>query len=182
MQVWRVDPQTLAIGGLDPLLCELLQQIPLHADPEDHPAARARLFSPPAAAGEEPALHADWQEYVEPELRQLFESALETVRRDLAGFPPPTPAREYTLRIPIAHLDAWLNALNQARLALAARHEVTERDMERVPAKAARATSPSSRSRFTALLQECILRELAAVTRSCCRKCVQNPCAPRRSG
>jgi hypothetical protein len=34
-----------------------------------------------------------------------------------------------TLRIPAKHADAWLNALNQARLALAAKYDFTDGEL-----------------------------------------------------
>lgn len=162
MEVRREDPQTVAISGLNLLLCELLQQIPVSAEPEGDAAAEARLFPSPMAGDAESDFRADWQEYVQPGLRQLFESALETVRRDLADFPPAEPALEHTLRIPVAHLEKWLNALNQARLALAARHNVTERDMDRVPREGSTRDLAIFQIHLYGLLQEWFLRELEA--------------------
>ena len=65
---------------------------------------------------------AEWKLYVEPELRRLFESATETVASDLQQLNGnEKPFANCTLRIPVEHTDAWLNALNQARLVIAAK-------------------------------------------------------------
>jgi hypothetical protein len=119
----------LEVREIDPFLAELLRQIPESAQPKDSPAAEARLFSAPAAASEKD-LCAEWKVYVEPELRRLFQSATETVRQDLAQLQgTEKPFANCTLRIPLAHADAWLSALNQARLAIAASYEFSEGDL-----------------------------------------------------
>lgn len=128
---------------LEPFFIDLLSRIAASGRPGDNPAARERLFSAPVAAGE-PHFREDWKEYVEPELRNLFRTAQETVENDLAGLPrnqtdwtgdiealeevafAPT---EHRLSIPREHADAWLSALNQARLVIAARRGFNERDM-----------------------------------------------------
>ncbi len=72
----------IEISELDPLLAELLRQIPASANPDGAPAAEQRLFSPPTN-GKETELCAEWKMYVEPELRRLFQTATETVAADL---------------------------------------------------------------------------------------------------
>src|SRR5438094_702663 len=117
MEICRQD-QALEIRELDPFLAELLRQVPESAQPKDSPAAEERLFSAPAAP-EEKDLCAEWKVYVVPELRRLFQSATETIRQDLEQLQcTGKPFANCTLRIPLAHTDAWLNALNQARLAI----------------------------------------------------------------
>lgn len=130
---------------IEPFFLDLLCRIGESGRPGDDPAACERLFSAPAAAGEK-SLCDDWKEYVEPELRDLFRSAQETVERDLAGLPQArtdwtgdVDALEeaafsptgHCLSIPREHADAWLSALNQARLVIAARRGFGEDDMER---------------------------------------------------
>lgn len=128
---------------IEPFFLDLLGRISESGRPGDNPAARERLFSAPAGAGD-PSICDDWKEYVEPELRTLFRTAQETVDNDLAGLPKSqtdwtgdidaleevafTPT-EHRLSIPRAHADAWLSALNQARLVIAARRGFDERDM-----------------------------------------------------
>jgi hypothetical protein len=130
MQLARIDPQTVALTGLDPFICGLLQQIVPSASPGDHPAARARIYSSPTA-GAEPEFDADWQEYVEPDLREHFEASRSLVERDLANLATADGEELASLHIPVAHLDSWISALNQARLVLAERHEITAKDMRR---------------------------------------------------
>jgi hypothetical protein len=130
MQLARIDPQTVALTKLDPFVCGLLRQIVPSASPGDHPAARARIYSAPTAGGE-PEFEADWQEYVEPDLREHFEASRSLVERDLAKLQLPEGEAFGSLRIPVVHLDSWINALNQARLVLAEQHSITEADMQR---------------------------------------------------
>ncbi len=111
---------------IDPLIAELLGILPQCAAPEDD-AARQRIFSTPTA-GQDTAADEDWHEYVEPDLRELFQSHTDTVAADLA-----TMDRQgdlFTLTIPLENGRAWVHTLNQARLALAARHGLTEGDTE----------------------------------------------------
>jgi hypothetical protein len=130
MQLARIDPQTVALTRLDPFVCGLLRQIVPSASPGDHPAARARIYSSPTG-GAEPEFEADWQEYVEPDLREHFETSRSLVERDLATLELPPEEEFASLHIPVAHLDSWISALNQARLVLAEQHNVTESDMQR---------------------------------------------------
>lgn len=128
MEICRQDGD-IEISDLDPFLAELLRQIPASSDPEGVPAARQRLFSLPADASETKICE-EWKLYVEPELQRLFRSATETVTEDLkqlGGKEKPFVNR--TLRIPAKHADAWLNALNQARLALAAKYDFTDGEL-----------------------------------------------------
>jgi hypothetical protein len=121
--------------------------------------AHARLYSSPTADGEA-SIEEDWKNYVEPELRQLFQSAMDVVREDLADFPPSSNKEAYTLSIPVAHLANWINALSQARVALGALHAVTERDMERLPIEGDARALAIFQIHFYGLLQEYFLREV----------------------
>ncbi|MBV9127607.1 MAG: DUF2017 family protein, partial [Verrucomicrobia bacterium] len=130
----------IVLAELEPFFIRLLAQIPACADPGVHPAARARLFASPSDEPGENMLREDWRELVEPELAHLFITAQETVATDLKALPlseslgaeggpgdylPGTVA----LTIPQPHYEAWLSTLNQARLVLAARHGIGEREM-----------------------------------------------------
>src|ERR1700730_6965638 len=109
----------LEIFDLDPFLAELLRQIPASANPEGTPAAEQRLFSPPAGLRER-EICAEWKLYVQPELQRLFRTATETVAADLEQLSGNEKAfANRTLRIPAKNADAWLSALNQARLVIA---------------------------------------------------------------
>jgi Domain of unknown function (DUF2017) len=148
------------ISELDPFLAELLRQIPASANPEGAPAAEQRLFSSPAGPGET-KLCAEWKLYAEPELRRLFQSATETVAEDLQQLKGNEKTfANCTLRIPRQHADAWLNALNQARLVIAAKHNFTDGELcdhDRSPIGSRRDLS-LFQVNFYGFLQEFILR------------------------
>jgi hypothetical protein len=125
----RRQGDCLEISELDPFLAELLRQIPESTNPEGAEAAQQRLFSSPAPASER-EMCAEWKLYVEPELRRLFQTATETVVVDLQQLNGSTkPFANCTLRIPTENADAWLNALNQARLVIAAKYNFTEAEL-----------------------------------------------------
>ena len=124
---------------------------------------RQRLFSLPAEASEK-EICAEWKLYVEPELRRLFRTATETVAADLEQLNgKENSVRNCTLRIPTQHSDAWLNALNQARLAIAARCNFTDGELcdhYRSPIGSRRDLS-LFQVNFYGFLQEFILREVS---------------------
>jgi hypothetical protein len=161
MEICRRNDE-IEISELDPFLAELLRQIPASADPEGVPAAEQRLFSPPAN-GKEKEICAEWKLYVEPELRRLFRTATETVSADLEQLNG--NEKKFTnriLRIPSKHADAWLNALNQARLVIAAKHRFSDSELSdqfRSPIGSRRDLS-LFQVNFYGFLQEFILREL----------------------
>src|SRR3954453_10726449 len=114
----------LEITELDPFLAELLRQIPASTSVENSPTAYNRIFTPPADPKHQQKICAEWKDYVEPELQRLFRSATDTVAADLQQLSGNEKTfANRTLTIPAEHADAWLNALNQARLAIAARNE-----------------------------------------------------------
>lgn len=158
MEVVRLDPETIAINGLNLFLAEMLHQIAACGEDED-PQAQARLFSSPSD-GSEPEMEEDWREYVQPELRQIFKTSREVVRGDLEDFPAGQTGDEMSLRLPVSHLESWLNALNQARLALAARYRVTEEDMDHVPRGGNARALALFQIYIYGLLQEWFVREL----------------------
>jgi hypothetical protein len=155
----------MEVSDLDPFLAELLRQIPESASANDCPAAEQRLFSSPAKTNDEEICR-EWKLYVEPELRRLFQSATETVSSDLAQLNGKEKSvRNCTLKIPIEHADAWLNALNQARLAIAARYNFTDTELcdhDRSPIGSRRDLS-LFQINFYGFLQEFILRELNGI-------------------
>jgi hypothetical protein len=163
----------IEVSDLDPFLAELLRQIPMSADPAGGDAANVdpegvrraqeRLFSAPAPPGEQ-EICKEWKLYSEPELRRLFRSATETVTEDLKQLnEKEEPFANRTLRIPLEHADAWLNALNQARLALHARHNFTDTELcdhERSPVASRRDLS-LFQVNFYGFIQEFILRGMS---------------------
>jgi hypothetical protein len=161
MEICRRKDQ-IEISELDPFLAELLLQIPASANPTGAPAAEQRLFSPPMA-GNESEVCVEWKTYVEPELRRLFQTATETVATDLQQLNGNEKTfANRTLRIPAKHSDAWLSALNQARLVIAAKNNFTENELNdhfRSPIGSRRDLS-LFQVNFYGFLQEFILREL----------------------
>lgn len=159
MEISR-DAESLCISDLDPFLAELLRQIPASANPEGAPEAQARLFTRPSTEKE---ICTEWKSYVEPELRRLFRSATETVVADLAQINGNEKSlRNRSLRIPFEHVDAWLSALNQARLVIAERYKFTDEELndhDRSPIGSRRDLS-LFQVNFYGFLQEFILREM----------------------
>jgi hypothetical protein len=152
----------IEISELDPFLAELLRQIPTSANPDGVPAAEQRLFSPPADPNQA-EICAEWKLYVKPELRRLFQTATETVTADLEQLSGKEKTfANHTLRIPSKHTEAWLSALNQARLVIAAKNNFTDGELcdhYRSPIGSRRDLS-LFQVNFYGFLQEFILREL----------------------
>jgi hypothetical protein len=163
MEIRRCNTH-IEVSELDPFLVELLRQIPGSADPGGVAAAEQRLFSSPATRNES-EICAEWKTYVEPELRRLFQTATQTVAQDLQQLNGNGKSfANRTLRIPSKHADAWLSALNQARLVIAAKHNFTDTELNdhcRSPIGSRRDLS-LFQVNFYGFLQEFILRELAA--------------------
>ncbi len=160
MEIRRRNNQ-IEIAELDPFLAELLRQIPASSNPEGVSAAEERIFSPPSN-GSDTELCAEWKTYVEPELRRLFQTATQTVAGDLEQLNGNEKnLANRTLRIPTKHTDAWLSALNQARLVIAAKNNFTETELNdhlHSPIGSRRDLS-LFQVNFYGFLQECILRE-----------------------
>ena len=161
MEICRRNDE-IEISELDPFLAELLRQIPASANPEGVPAAEERLFSPPADQNEK-EICAEWKLYVKPELRRLFQTATETVAADLEQLSDNEKMfANRTLLIPSKHADAWLSALNQARLVIAAKCRFTDAELcdhYRSPIGSRRDLS-LFQVNFYGFLQEFILREV----------------------
>ena len=152
----------LQISEIDPFLAELLRQIPESADPGGDRNAQSRLFSSPAAQND-PELCREWKQYVQPELRRLFQSATETVAADLQQLNgDDRPFANCTFGIPLANADAWLSTLNQARLVIASKYSFTEAELcdhYRSP-MGSRRDLGLFQVNFYGFLQELILREI----------------------
>lgn len=161
MEVFR-NNGALEISEIDPFLAELLRQIPASTSPDAVEAAEQRLYSPPAALSDK-EFCAEWKLYVEPGLRRHFQAAREVVESDLKQLGEnEKPFANSTLRIPHDHSESWLNALNQARLAIAAKFDFTEAELcdhYRSPIGSRRDLS-LFQVNFYGFLQEFILREM----------------------
>jgi hypothetical protein len=163
VDISRIDDKTLALSQLDPFYVELLRRVPAAADPAGNDAVNQRLFSAPADASER-EINDSWKKYVEPELRSIFLSANQTVAADLMQFDKEKSGElvSYNLRIPIKHIECWLNSLNQARLAIAARRGFTEADIDSEinPAIESDRDLALFQIHFYGFLQEIFIREL----------------------
>jgi uncharacterized protein DUF2017 len=152
----------LEITELDPFLAELLRQVPASARVEGDPAAEARIYTDPSANPQD-ELCSEWKAYVRPELRRLCQTATETVAQDLAQLNGNEKTfANRTLKIPASHADAWLSALNQARLIIAEKNDFTENELSdhcRSPIGSRRDLS-LFQVNFYGFLQEFILREI----------------------
>jgi hypothetical protein len=112
-----------------PQLYEILCGIREAAETPD-PRVEARFFPEPSEGDD--SLAEDWKAFVQPDLHEGFQSARETVAADLRGAKE-RKTGHFTFTIPKAHIDAWLSALNQARLALAEAHGFGDAEMSRGP-------------------------------------------------
>lgn len=158
----RREGDCIEISELDPFLAELLRQVPESTNPDGVESAEQRLFSMPTASSER-EICAEWKLYVEPELRRLFQTATQTVAMDLQQLNGSSkPFANCTLRIPTRNSDAWLNTLNQARLVIAAKYNLSEADLcdhYRSPTGSRRDLG-LFQVNFYGFLQEFILHEL----------------------
>ena len=131
MQFSRSKDQII-IDQLDPFAFEMLMLIPVSSNPEGIPEAEDRLFSSPETVSSE--FSEDWKSYVEPELRHLFQSAVEVVESDLQAMDhamSESGGSTPELHIPSKHIEAWVSALNQARLVISAKFGFNREEMER---------------------------------------------------
>ncbi len=127
MLIRRLKENSIELMDIEPIEAELLRQVPGVCDSGTDNRSEARLFSNPADSSEGQFLN-DWAEYVRPELVHLFLSARNTVNEDLKNLSD-YPGRLGRLVVPRAHSDAWLNALNQARLILATKFNFSDREL-----------------------------------------------------
>jgi hypothetical protein len=151
----------LRLARLDLFFVELLRQIPVSAEPGDSDAARERLY--PGVTDDSRA-NEDWRAYVHPELKEFFTTSTETVREDLENFEQLDEGNDnWSFEIPEDHFDQWLNVLNQARLALAARFEFQEKEMSQNGPRTIETVRDLSlfQVHFYGFLQECLLQDLA---------------------
>lgn len=129
VKVKILDNGTVNFEGVGESLFEMLQQIkgiPECGDPD----VESRLYPDPSVLAEDEEMREDWKSLVQPELQSAFQSARDTVAADLRrAILQPDGTRSFG--IPPKHIDQWLGALNQARLALCELHHFTEKEMNR---------------------------------------------------
>ncbi|MEY5025984.1 MAG: hypothetical protein RLZZ244_1512 [Verrucomicrobiota bacterium] len=122
----RKDEKTLLLSGLDEFLAGVLLRVPREGAPDE--ASEERFFPSPTE-GQDLRTEEDWEEHVRPELEARFGAARAVVASDLQGMRAGAK-RGREVEIPEAHRWEWIHALNQARIALAARHRIGEGELE----------------------------------------------------
>jgi len=137
VEITRTEEKGIRLTRIDPVCAELLRRVPASADPSGSDAAQQRIFSAPTDDSGEEQFARDWQEFVEPELAKLFQSALQIIEGDLKKLRVDAISGEGTMSVANDHLESWVHGLNQARLVLTERHKLQEQDLERSPPLAA---------------------------------------------
>lgn len=127
--VTRREDGSVVIESLFPLHVAALVEVPeLLEKPEGD--VRRRLFPEPSDDAKQ---RDEWDRLVRPELFALLASAREILLRDLKGLEAAEPlggVPRWNVTIPAQHVNAWISALNAARLALGAQHGVeSEEDL-----------------------------------------------------
>ncbi len=124
----QVDPSTLRFIALPPFFADCLLRLGEILSQRNHPDIARRLF--PAPSDDEP-FNAEWRVMIAPELRHLFVEAGEMVLGDLAALEPEGHwAHTFRVVFPAAHADAWMSALNEARLILGEQFGLREEDLD----------------------------------------------------
>lgn len=125
-RVVRTPVGDVELRELSPAFLQALRTLPAALEDGGSEQVRRRLY--PSPGGGE-AARREWTRLVHPELRALFDSARALVESDLEALDAgPEPDG---LRVPRAHVTAWLSALNRARLTLAARFGIGQDEMDR---------------------------------------------------
>ena len=125
MWVARVE-EGLVFGGLTAATVDTLRGVPMLIESNDE-RVRQRLL-PETCAAEDDEQH--WREHAVPELERLFLSRAQLVRRDLDKMRAVADGDEHVLLVPDEHVNAWIAALNAARLALYVLNDMTAAHME----------------------------------------------------
>jgi Domain of unknown function (DUF2017) len=130
LRVQPLDEKHVRISGIPPVLAAMLRELPEILELRDSPEAHPRLFPDPTAADEK--INKEWRQMAGPELRHLFVSAGETVVRDLTALTADGKGQEtHHVAFPVEHVNAWMSALNEARLILAEVHKIDDQEMSR---------------------------------------------------
>ena len=127
MLIRKWKKKAIEFSRIEQIEAELLRQVPACCDLDEGGKAEARIFPSPTSTND-PDFVRDWHEYVRPELQHLFRSAKETVETDLGSLKMKVGHLGRFL-VPLEHGEPWLNALNQARLILAAKFEFSEAEL-----------------------------------------------------
>lgn len=126
MRFRRASADSWELREIHPLFASLLGDLPKVAS--RHKKAQARLYPDPTGGRGDDQLRRDWQEHVRPGLERLFAASRDIVARDLEGLGHDGQGTKVV--IPADHLDAWLSALNQARLVIVEENRFAESDLD----------------------------------------------------
>jgi len=153
MRFRRASTDSWELRDIHPLFASLLTELPKAAS--RHKKAQARLYPDPIGGEDHTEFRRDWKEHVRPELERLFASSREIVARDLSEL----GGNGTKLVIPSGHLEAWLNALNQARLVIVEESNFSEADLDHrePPDLATRRGMALLKMHFYAHLQELLV-------------------------
>lgn len=129
LRMEAVDEKTVRLTGIPPLMADCLQHLGDILSQRDAPSVRQRLIPKPSI---DETINAEWERFVTTDLRHLFVAAGDTVLQDLTGMEvDPQHPKYFCIAFPAVHLNAWMSAVNQARLILGEQFHVTEQDMNR---------------------------------------------------
>lgn len=155
--------QRVHFDEIPPVLVEWIRRLPETIDSwtlSDN--AESRLFPLPASGSEGELINEDWKAYTQPELHEWFRSTRSIVAEDVKDMQK--NGDHQMLGIPLAHVDAWLNALNQARLVLTELHHLTEKDLgdEEIHPENEQKAMAVMQVGFFGMMQECLLAQTDA--------------------
>jgi hypothetical protein len=125
----RMSDGGIRMTELAPWFVGVLLELPELLDSDQPEAVSRRLYPDPSNDDEQKR---DWEKFVRPELFALVASAREIVMRDIGGMGPeeePAGLVLWSLAIPADHIQAWISALNVARLTLSEKYGIDEDDM-----------------------------------------------------
>jgi len=140
----RMSDGSLRFSELAPWFVGVLVQLPALLDSDQPEEVSRRLYPEPSDNKE---MQEEWDKYVRPELFALVASAREIVLRDLGNLRVGSTSDANvaedldddailgglafcTLEIPVEHVQAWISALNVARLTLSTSFDLEDTDME----------------------------------------------------
>jgi hypothetical protein len=129
LRLHRLPDGQYCLSGVDEGWEHILAGVPALLAERQPPSVRERLLPNPTNSE---AANRDWRELVAPELEALWQTNYELMASDLARLEEDPDQRDCERVVfPENHAAAWLSALNQARLVLGSRWDVTEADMTR---------------------------------------------------
>jgi len=139
MQLRVTEGGSWEISGVSEIECLFLKRVVASADTEGCEAARGRIYpgGPVESkdASDTEGSERDWSEYVIPDLKQSFGTALDVLSKDIENADSEAGddgELSYRIPVPADHTDQWYSALNQARLVLATRYDLPITDAELV--------------------------------------------------